>query len=358
MVPFALGSDTGGSVRQPAAFCGVYGLKPTYGTISRYGLAAYASSLETIGVLSPRLEMIREVYTCIRGQDPHDQTSTAYPAAENRPKVKRDGYRIGVLAGDLGLTPAMQRAYSRSVHAAKQLGWSVQETDIPMLKYAMPAYYTIAMAEASANLARYTGIRYGFREREAADPAELVRKTRTEGFGAEVKLRILIGTYVLRSGFQDQYYIRAQKIRTLLRQELHELFQQYDLLLLPVFPTQAFPFGASGLTPMQQKVADRFTLTANLAALPALSIPAGIEDGLPAGIQLMAPPFGEDRLFHAAELLQEPLPPPPIPDQFGLEAFSASLQEADAEKRKSMSGRSVSGGSMPVGSSSGGAADV
>lgn len=329
MVPFALGSDTGGSVRQPAAFCGIYGLKPTYGSVSRYGLAAYASSLETIGVLSPDLELTRNVYDCIRGGDFRDQTSMDIPEDPKkipRPAEKTDGcYTVGVLKGELGLDPAVQQNYERTKAAVQSLGWQLKEIEIPMLEYAMPAYYTIAMAEASANLARYTGIRYGFRDTRAQDPAELVRMTRTEGFGQEVKLRILIGTYVLRSGFQDRYYIRAQKIRSLLQQELAEHFKYCQLIMMPVFPTQAFPLGDSGLTPIQQKVADRFTLTANLAAVPALSIPTGIDEGLPSAVQFMAPAFGENRLFDAAARISEMLPPPEIPGQF---SFEKLMQEA------------------------------
>src|SRR6056297_2066985 len=205
MVPFALGTDTGGSVRQPAAFCGVFGLKPTYGTVSRYGLVAYASSLEVIGVLSPSVKIAREVYSVIRGRDPLDQSSVEYRPGGSVPKK----LRVGVLSGDLGLAKPVDKVYRESVEKLKGLGFEIDYFDLPILEYAIPAYYTIATAEASANLARYVGVRYGHRTTGAGDFRETIRMTREEGFGEEVKLRILLGSYVLRSGFQDQYYIRA-----------------------------------------------------------------------------------------------------------------------------------------------------
>lgn len=295
MVPCALGTDTGGSIRQPASFCGVYGLKPTYGSVSRFGLVAYASSLEVIGVLSASLPLMRTVFETMMGEDVHDQTSgldTPLPAVTRR---------IGVLKNPEGLASGVQRAYRTAIRELQGLGYEIIEFELPILEYVIPAYYTIASAEASANLARYAGIRYGYRNELAEDPQELTETSRDEGFGQEVKMRILLGTFVLRSGFQEQYYIRAQKIRTALRNELDLLFGQADLLMLPTFPVQAFEHDSSEMDQFQQKVADKFTATANLAGIPALAFPTGMEEGLPAGMQFMAPMYGEERLFRAAE---------------------------------------------------------
>jgi aspartyl-tRNA(Asn)/glutamyl-tRNA(Gln) amidotransferase subunit A len=325
-VPFALGSDTGGSVRQPAAFCGVYGLKPTYGTVSRYGLVAYASSLEVIGALARDVDLLETVYKTIRGMDPRDNTSLAHPedggSAHPRVADLEDGSPVGVLTGDLGLTPPVQAAYDEAVETLKNLGYPVEEVELPTLEYGVPAYYTIATAEASANLARYTGIRYGLRAPGAEDPDSLVQESRHLGFGPEVKLRILLGTYVLRSGFQDQYYIRAQKIRTAIRNDFARVFQTTRAVMMPVFPTQAFPHGEGGLDPFQQKLADRFTGAANLAALPALSVPTALKEGLPTAVQFMAPAFGENRLFTLARRFREvyPVPAPPGALNYGQEA--------------------------------------
>ncbi len=303
LVPVALGSDTGGSVRQPAAFCGVYGLKPTYGTVSRYGLVAYASSLEVIGVFGADIHQVAQTYRTIAGADPLDQSSLDPPDtahSDARPT-------IGVLQGDLGLSPEVARNYAATQQALEQLGYPTAPVTLSTLEYVVPAYYTIATAEASTNLARYNGVRYGYRPDWAENPEELMRKARSEALGDEVKLRILLGTYVLRSGFQDQYYTRAQKIRTLIRRELDEVYQGVGMILMPVFPVQAFPHSGS-LDAFQQKVADRFTCTANLAAVPALTVPTGLENGLPVGMQLMGPAFSEERLFGVARELATVMP--------------------------------------------------
>lgn len=304
LVPAALGSDTGGSIRQPAAFCGVYGLKPTYGTVSRYGLVAYASSLEVIGVLGRDVDTVAAVYHQMSGADEYDQSSVAIPADMRTPKEEATT-TIGVLQGDLGLDPAVAENYRAMVEALSDLGYTTVPVDLTTLEYVVPAYYTIATAEASTNLARYNGVRYGYRPDWAENPEELMRKARSEAFGREVQLRILLGTYVLRSGFQDQYYTRAQKIRTLIRQELDAVYQNVSMILMPVFPVQAFAHAnsassAPALDAFQQKVADRFTCTANLAAVPSLTIPSGLSQGLPVGMQLMGPAFSEESLFRVA----------------------------------------------------------
>lgn len=303
LVPFALGTDTGGSVRQPAAFCGVYGFKPTYGVLSRYGLTAYASSLETPGVLSADLDLVRAVFDATKGRDPHDQTSLDAEDLPMRP-VKT----IAVLADLKDLDPGVQAIYDQTLNVLKELGYAILPVSLPTLEYAVPAYYTIAMAEASANLARFDGIRYGHRPLYAENPEHLVRQSRTLGFGDEVKTRIMVGTYVLRSGFQDQFYTKAQKIRTLIRQDLQKVFDRADLLLSPAFPTPAFVHGDKTMNEFQQKLADKFTVTANLAGVPALAFPAGLAAGLPVGMQFTAPAFGEVRLFEAAAALATRVP--------------------------------------------------
>ncbi|MBN2509110.1 MAG: Asp-tRNA(Asn)/Glu-tRNA(Gln) amidotransferase subunit GatA [Spirochaetales bacterium] len=323
LVPFALGSDTGGSVRQPAAFCGVYGLKPTYGAVSRYGLVAYASSLEVVGVLADTVDTARRVFDVIKGQDELDQSSALYPGL-SRDRGGNPGAappaastaRIAVVEGLEGLSPEVEETYRSSIDFYKAAGCEIQPVSLPSLDYAVAAYYTIATAEASANLARYTGIRYGYRDTGAVTMEEMVRSSRTKGFGDEVKLRILLGTYVLRSGFQDQYYGRAQKIRTAIRNDFDRVFAAADLLLMPVFPVQAFPHGDTSLDQFQQKLADKFTVAANLAGIPALSFPTAPRNGLPVGMQLLGPVFSEQRLFAAAEIHEKSLGGIPRPHGF------------------------------------------
>ncbi len=302
LAAFALGSDTGGSVRQPAAFCGVYGLKPTYGVVSRFGLVAYASSLEVIGAMTRDIDLLKYVFEIMRGKDISDNTSVSHPDDEGRISTGLDkGATVGVLSGKLGLAPAIDESYKQSISALKELGYKILEVELPTLEWAVPAYYTIATAEASANLARYNGIKYGLRANGMDNPDELVTMSRHDGFGPEVKMRILLGTYVLRSGFQDRYYIRSQKIRTAIREDFKKVFRNSAAIMMPVFPSQAFPHGDQGLDPFQQKVADKFTSSANLAALPALTVPTVNIEGLPTGIQFMAPAFEENRLFSLAE---------------------------------------------------------
>jgi aspartyl-tRNA(Asn)/glutamyl-tRNA(Gln) amidotransferase subunit A len=355
LVPYALGSDTGGSVRQPAAFCGVVGLKPTYGAVSRFGLVAYASSLESIGILADSAKRCRAVFAAIRGADSLDQTSQDAPAeapplcAAAAPRV------IGVLSpeaiaraiaadrsGGAGEEAALQAAAQAAVledevargfelakTRLKALGHTLTEVDLPSLKYGVPAYYTIATAEASANLARFDSIRYGRRPPWAENPDDLIDKARDAGFGAEVKLRILLGTFVLRSGFQDRYYLRAQRIRSGIRRNFEERLggSDYgnsqaappcDAMLLPVFPTRAFDRGPSSLSPFAQKAADLYTCCANLAGLPALAFPVAVEGGLPVGVQLIGRAFAEGTLLDIVENYEasHPFPHPGGYQQF------------------------------------------
>lgn len=347
IVPFALGSDTGGSVRQPAAFCGVVGLKPTYGAVSRFGLVAYASSLETIGVLADSVARARHVFRIIEGVDPHDQTTTAarvghysrgQPLRANKVLAVLDPVslaqavsattRVGSepfsATGDAepaNLITLLEQetltGFSKAVEGYKTLGYEVRKVSIPSLAYSVPVYYTIATAEASSNLARFDGIRYGKRPERAENPEDLIDKARAMGFGPEVKLRILLGTFVLRSGFQDRYYLRAQGLRKQITTEFLSIFAGDDApsaLLMPVFPTRAFGRGEQGpgLSAFAQKAADLFTCPANLTGLPAIAFPASVENGLPVGVQLVGSPFSEDVLCSIASEYEaaHPIPHP------------------------------------------------
>ena len=361
LVPFALGSDTGGSVRQPAAFCGVVGLKPTYGAVSRFGLVAYASSLESIGVLADSVGRARDVFRIIQGEDPLDQTTVAARVVHGTANQKAGGKKVlavldpaslaqavsAAVRGARGLDPAgvgAERAhrdaaeeanlinlleeevlagFSLAVKGYKALGYEVREVSIPSLAYSVPVYYTIATAEASANLARFDGIRYGKRPEWAENPEDLIDKTRAMGFGSEVKLRILLGTFVLRSGFQDRYYLRAQRLRKQITGEFLSLFagpEAPSALLMPVFPTRAFGRGDRGpaLSSFAQKAADIFTCPANLAGLPAIAFPASVEGGLPVGVQLLGAPFTEELL---CDIAAEYEADHPIPHPEGYQSF-------------------------------------
>lgn len=314
LVGFALGTDTGGSVRQPANFCGLYGLKPTYGHVSRFGLVAYASSLEVVGIFSRCLDILGQVFDAVKGPDKMDQTTKKTPETAPAPQIKK----VAVLGGDLGLSDQVAQAYAEARSALRELGWTEKEISIPNLDYGVSAYYTIATAEASANLARYDGVKYGLRA-AGKDFEDMVRQTRRQGFGDEVKLRILLGAYVLRSGFQDRYYLLAQKIRAALSAQFKQIFEQADALMLPVYPVQAFRRGSAALSPFKQKQADLYTTVANLAGLPALAVPTGLKAGLPVGVQFMGPAFAEDRLLAAARQFAPLLP---IPDEPCLEKQS------------------------------------
>lgn len=327
IVDFALGSDTGGSVRQPASFCGLYGLKPTYGAVSRYGLVAYASSLEVIGVLARRLEIVEQAFAVMRGEDPSDHSSLPWrPAPRPTPRPAAPGHtgargtpaplRVGLpreCTGE-GLAPEVRRALEAAKERLAGLGHSVVEVGLPTLEHVVAAYYVIATAEASANLARFDGIRYGRRAIGAVNPEEMVLASRSAGFGDEVKLRILLGTYVLRSGFQEQYYLRAQKVRTAIRADFARVFGDVDLVLMPVYPGPPFAPGSAEADPFAQKLADVYTCSANLAGLPALAFPAALEAGLPVGMQFVAPPFAEERLFEACRPLERLFPSPDAPN--------------------------------------------
>jgi aspartyl-tRNA(Asn)/glutamyl-tRNA(Gln) amidotransferase subunit A len=303
----SLGSDTGGSVRQPAAFCGVFGLKPTYGRISRHGLIAYASSFDQIGILSRTATDAALLLQVIAGPDPYDSTVSPEPVPELEPLLRDDSpRRIAWLAlGEgQGVDPAIAEAYSNLQGELEKRGHRLEPVQIPLLNYLVPAYYVMATAEASSNLARYDGLRYGHRTARAGDVGELYRKSRTEGFGAEVKRRIMLGTFVLSASYYDAYYRKAQQVRRLIKRELDRLWENCDLLLLPTTPSPAWPLGQMTDDPVGMYLADQFTVMANMAGLPAISIPFGYKDGkLPLGMQLLGPAFAEPALLALAHQL-------------------------------------------------------
>jgi aspartyl-tRNA(Asn)/glutamyl-tRNA(Gln) amidotransferase subunit A len=311
-VPAALGSETGGSVRQPAAFCGVIGIKPTYGRVSRYGLVAFGSSLDQIGVFGRTVADAGRVLSVISGRDPRDAT------CEDRegfvvptPPEDLKGFVIGVPKEYFpdDLDPGVRRACDRAIQLIKDLGGAVREVSLPHTAYAIPTYYIIAPAEASSNLARYDGVRYGPRFGDAADIRALYRGTRGAGFGAEVRRRILLGTYVLSAGYYDAYYRRAQRMRGLIAQDFRNVFDRgVDLLFPPSTPTPPFRAGEKLDDPVSMYLADIFTVTANLAGLPALTLPIGRVGGLPVGGQLISPAFLEDEMLEAAFALERALP--------------------------------------------------
>jgi len=308
IVPFATGTDTGGSIRQPAAFCGITGLKPTYGRVSRFGMIAFASSLDTASVLARSAEDCAQVLAAMAGHDGRDATSANravddYLAALAKPL---QGLRIGVAreyfgAGiDAGVGAAVQAALKQY----EKLGATLVDVSLPNAALAIPAYYVIAPAEASSNLARYDGVRYGYAAKEPKSLEDLYTRTRAEGFGAEVKRRILVGTYALSAGYYDAYYLRAQRVRRLIANDFAEAFKTVDLIAGPTTPTVAFKLGEKNSDPLAMYAEDVNTVAVNLAGLPAISLPAGFSEKLPVGLQLIAPAFEEARLLNAAHQFQ------------------------------------------------------
>ncbi|MBA3321052.1 MAG: Asp-tRNA(Asn)/Glu-tRNA(Gln) amidotransferase subunit GatA [Pyrinomonadaceae bacterium] len=313
IVPVALGSDTGGSVRQPAALCGVVGVKPTYGRVSRYGLIAFGSSLDQIGVFSTNVRDAAVMLGVIAGRDLHDATTADVPVPDYVAGLDGDinGARIGVVREMFGegLDADVREQVQAAVEAYRELGAEIVEVELPYAKYAIAVYYIIATAEASSNLARYDGVRYGFRAEEAATLQAMYRRTREEGFGAEVKRRIMLGTYVLSSGYYDAYYLKAQQVRSLLREDFRRLFEQCDALLTPTTPTPAFLLGEKMDDPLAMYLNDIFTVTANLAGIPGLSVPCGLSrDGLPIGLQLLGRHWNEATLFRLAHAYEQAHP--------------------------------------------------
>jgi aspartyl-tRNA(Asn)/glutamyl-tRNA(Gln) amidotransferase subunit A len=309
LAPAATGTDTGGSIRQPAALCGVSGLKPTYGVVSRYGMIAYASSLDQGGPLAKSAEDLALLLNAMAGFDARDSTSLERPAEDYGRDLERPlkGLRIGLPAEYFGngLSPDVARAVSDAVDLYRRLGCEVREVSLPRSDLSIPVYYVLAPAEASSNLARYDGVRYGYRTPDYADLQDMYRRTRAEGFGAEVKRRILVGTYVLSHGYYDAYYLQAQKLRRLIAEDFARAFEQCDLILGPTSPSVAFDIGAKSEDPVQMYLSDIYTIAVNLAGLPGMSIPCGFGDkGRPVGLQLIGNYFQEARMLGAAHQYQ------------------------------------------------------
>ena len=307
---YAIGSDTGGSIRQPASYCGVTGIKPTYGTVSRYGLIAYASSLDQIGPLARTAQDCAAVLDAIQGKDPRDGTSLDVPAGGLLAGLTGDltGMRIGIPTDCFG--QGLDSQVREKVLAAAQVltsrGAVVEECSLPIMEYVVPAYYIIAAAEASSNLSRFDGVKYGWRAEGYADLTDLYNKTRTQGFGTEVKRRILLGTFVLSSGYYDAYYRKALQVIAVIKSAFDRAFERYDLLLMPTAPAPAPRLGESLSDPLQMYLSDIYTVSVNLAGLPGISLPCGLSaDGLPIGAQLVGPALGERNVLNAAHAYQQ-----------------------------------------------------
>ena len=310
MVPWALGSDTGGSIRQPASFCGVVGLKPTYGLISRYGLVAFASSLDQIGPITKDVYDSAMLLNIIAGHDKRDTTSSNIDKKDYTKALKNDvkGLKIGVpkeFFGE-GINEEVKESLENAIKIYKELGAEVEEFSLDIAKYSLATYYIIACAEASSNLGRFDGIRYGYRAKEFKDLKDLYRKSRSEGFGPEVKRRIILGTYVLSSGYYDAYYKKAQQVRTLVMNEFNKAFQKYDVLLTPTSPTVAFDIGSKSNNPLEMYLADICTVSVNIAGLPGISIPCGVDkENMPIGMQLIGDKFQEEKILNAAYTFEQ-----------------------------------------------------
>jgi aspartyl-tRNA(Asn)/glutamyl-tRNA(Gln) amidotransferase subunit A len=312
MAMVALGSDTGGSIRQPASFCGVVGLKPSYGRVSRYGLIAFGSSLDQIGPFTNSVEDAAIVLGIMAGRDPKDSTSSDAPVDDYAGAIGRDvrGLRVGVpreYFGE-GLGDEVRSQVLAAIEKLKELGAEIIDVSLPHTEYAVPVYYLIATAEASSNLARYDGVRYGFRAEEAATLREMYSRTRDQGFGTEVKRRIMLGTYALSAGYYDAYYGKAQKVRSLIEGDFRNAFERCDVIATPTAPTEAFRLGEKADDPLEMYLSDIYTITANLAGVPGVSLPCGFSsEGLPIGVQLIGRQFDEARMLGAARNLEQAL---------------------------------------------------
>jgi aspartyl-tRNA(Asn)/glutamyl-tRNA(Gln) amidotransferase subunit A len=318
MCVFALGSDTGGSVRQPASFCGVVGLKPTYGAVSRYGLAAFASSLDQIGPITKTTEDAKIVFEAIKGRDLFDSTSVELnsksdPAKSGTKQIQNSKFKVQNLKIGIpkeyfvkGIDLEVEGIIRKAIKKFEDLGAKIEEISLPHTKYALPVYYLIATSEASANLARYDGIRYGEIKKQKTKIKNLFDyylTAREKGFGPEVKRRIMLGTYALSAGYYDAYYLKAEKIRTLIKRDFNKAFQKIDVIFTPTAPTPAFKIGEKIKDPLSMYLADIFTVSASLAGLPAVSVPAGFSGGLPVGLQIIGKPFEENTILEVGEEL-------------------------------------------------------
>jgi aspartyl-tRNA(Asn)/glutamyl-tRNA(Gln) amidotransferase subunit A len=318
LAPWALGSDTGGSIKQPAALCGNVGLRPTYGTVSRYGVVAFASSLDQVGPVARSVRDCALLYAILAGRDPCDSTTVDLPQPVALPeRTDLTGVRVGVPAeftDHEAIEPGVRDAVQATIELARGLGAEVGECSLPRsLDYGLPCYYLIAPAEASSNLARYDGVRYGYRTANATDRLDMYKRTRDEGFGDEPKRRVLVGTYALSAGYYEAYYGQAQKVRTVLIREHAEAFERFDVLLTPTSPTVAFELGAKTADPIAMYLNDLLTIPSCMAGLPGLNVPAGLSEGLPVGVQLIGPQFSENTLFRVGHALEQAIGFDPVP---------------------------------------------
>lgn len=310
LVPWALGSDTGGSIRQPASFCGVVGLKPTYGLVSRYGLVAFASSLDQIGPITKDVKDAAILLNVIAGHDEKDTTSEKINDKDYTKCLKNDvkGLKIGIPKEYFsdGINVEVKAKLEETIEKYRQLGAEVEEFSLSIADYALATYYIIACAEASSNLGRFDGIRYGYRTKNFSNLKDIYKNSRSEAFGSEVKRRIILGTYVLSSGYYDAYYKKAQQVRTLVQKEFNDAFKKYDILLTPTAPTVAFEIGAKSNNPLEMYLADICTVPVNIAGLPAISVPVGVDNnGMPIGMQLIGNKFEEEKILNAAYTLEQ-----------------------------------------------------
>ena len=320
LAPWALGSDTGGSIKQPSALCGNVGLRPTYGTVSRYGIVAFASSLDQVGPVAKTVRDCAYLYSILAGRDERDTTTVELPQPVELPEATDlKGLRVGVpkeLNEAEGIEPGVAAAVQAAIAKLEELGAAVGECSLSLsVEYGMPCYYLIAPAEASSNLARYDGVRYGYRA-AAAERLEMYERTRDEGFGDEPKRRIMVGTYALSAGYYDAYYGQAQKVRTVIKREHDALFETFDVLVSPTSPTVAFPLGARTDDPLAMYLSDLLTIPSCMAGLPGLNVPCGLSEGLPVGLQLVGPQFGENVLFRIGHALEQAIGFDPVPERF------------------------------------------
>jgi len=308
MAVLALGSDTGGSIRQPASFCGIVGLKPTYGRVSRYGLVAFASSLDQIGPMTRTVRDSAILLSVIAGLDPNDSTSVPTPVPDYLERLEDGpkGLKVGIAREYFGegLSPDVKAIVEGVVARLASEGAEVIEVSLPHMPYAIPTYYLIATSEASANLARYDGVKYGYRANDPENLIDMYRRSRSEGFGVEVKRRILLGTYALSSGYYDAFYLKAQKVRTLILQDFRNAFETADVIVTPTAPNVAFRLGEKTADPLEMYLQDIYTVSANMAGIPGMSVPAGMSDGLPVGLQLLGPHFGEATVLRVARAVE------------------------------------------------------
>lgn len=308
IAPWAIGTDTGGSVRQPASLCGIVGMKPTYGAVSRYGMIAFASSLDQCGPLTRNVSDAALLLKHMTGKDPMDSTSVKLPEEIELPSSEDlKGISFGVPAelSSEGISSGVRDVFKSTLEKIESLGGRVEETHLPHATHGIAAYYVIAPAEASANLARFDGVRYGLRENESSSLTEMYEKTRSSGFGAEVKRRIMLGTYALSSGYYDAYYDQASRVRTKIAQDFNQAFEQFDFVVTPTSPTVAFKLGEKADDPLAMYLSDYCTVPMPLAGIPAISIPAGLSEGLPVGFQICGPAFSENSLLDAAYALEQ-----------------------------------------------------